>query len=197
MGVPIDASTGDIECVLDARGSLELRVLDGELPIAGAAVRMETTGGVTLSEAQETDEQGRTRFAPFGAGRYRFSCRRADCCPAFVDEELGPEERAVADVQMRRLADLELTVRDGDGLPVSGLDVALRSVEFGADLELWLRGGKIRSSSALATNALGELRVEGLPRGPYIWSVGGGSGPTGSFELASGRLNELSIFTVE
>src|SRR5262249_49146272 len=95
LGVPIDASTDETEFVLEARGSLEVKVMDGEVPIGGAAVRMETTGGVSLSDARRTDGSGGARFESLGAGSYRLACQRSDCWPAVLDRKLDAREHAL------------------------------------------------------------------------------------------------------
>src|SRR5262249_28044184 len=84
MGVPVDASADELEFVLEARGSLELSLRDGDATLAGVAVWMETTGGVSLSEARQSDDRGTVRFEPLGAGGYRLACQRSDCWPALL-----------------------------------------------------------------------------------------------------------------
>jgi hypothetical protein len=194
FGIPVDASTGELEFLLDASGSIELTLLDGEEPLAGVGTRMETPGGVTLSDAKETDRGGRARYDRLGEGEYRFSCRRVDCWPAFLERKLGADEDAKVTLQMRRLADLELAVFDHDGLPVSGLEVELTSKEFGVPIATWIAAGEIRAPNGLATASDGKLRVESVPRGPYECSFSlGGQLLLSPFELQPGKVNAIRV----
>lgn len=194
QGIPVDASLREHEIVLDARGSLELRLVDGELPLASVAARIVTAGGVTLSEAMQTDAQGIVRFQPLGEGTYRIAFQRADCWPATIERALATGEQARIDVQMRQVADLELTLFDRDGIPVSGAEIGLTSIEFESTVEAWLGAETVRAPKGLRTDSLGVLRVEGLPRGTYAWSVPVGEElARGTFELLPGELNRVPI----
>jgi hypothetical protein len=198
FGVPIDASRDEIEFVLEADGVLELEVRDGEVPLAGVAVQMETESGVALSERKQTDDHGNTRFEPLGEGRYHVSCRRADCWPVTVARELSASEHALVAVQMRRLADLELHVTNAAGLPVTGLMVELTPAEIDGDVASWIEERRVRASTGLTTDAGGVLRVQGLPRGDYRWSIGLADQPLeGAFELLPGRANVVRILLPE
>ncbi len=193
-GIPVDASIREHELVLDARGSLELRLVDGEQPLAAVAARIVTAGGVTLTEAVQTDAQGLVRFKPLGEGAYRIAFLRGDCWPAVVERTLAPAEHAHLDVQMRRLAELELTLFDRQGLPVSGAEVELSSIEFGCTVAAWLREEKVRAPNGSSTDSGGVLRVGGLPRGAYAWSVTVGDQLVrGTFELQPGAPNRIPI----
>ena len=66
---------------------------------------------------------------------------------------------------------------------MSGVQVELTSQEFQVPVEDWVRDEKVRAPNGLKTDALGQLRIEGLPRGGYSWSVGGVQPSSGSFTL--------------
>lgn len=141
-----------------------------------------------------TDVNGLVTYQPLGEGGYHIACRSSGCWPAFVDHDLGPEEHARLEVQMRRLVDLELTVVNQDGLPASEIEVELRSAEFEAPVSSWLQGGQACSTTGLTTDRLDKIRIEGLPRGKYTWSVTGGDQDlAGSFVLHHGEVNTVSI----
>jgi hypothetical protein len=193
-GIPIEASAKELELVLEASGSLQLVLADGTEPLAGVATRIETSAGVTLADARETDGAGVVRYELLGEGQYRLSCRRADCWPTFVEEQLDAGEHATVPVQMRRLADLELTVLTRDGLPVSDLEVELRSGEFDTSVASWLADGLVESSGGLTTDVHGQVRIERLPRGPYEWSVElGGEAQSGTVALTPAEPNAVRI----
>lgn len=194
FGIPVDASLDPIEVVLEADCSLELRLLDGDHPLESVGTQIITDEGVILSTVSDTDPQGIVRYQLLGEGQYRVACRRSDCWSAYFDRRLGAGEQARVDVQMRRLADLELNIQDRDGLPISSLPFDLCSIEFDASVADWLREGRLGAESGLSTNLLGTARVRGLPRGPYEWSVDlGDERVTGAFDLEPSEVNHRTI----
>jgi hypothetical protein len=193
FGVPIDASAEELEFVLEATGALWLELVDGDEPLAGVVTRIQTTAGLTLGDARQTDDRGRVRYEALGAGHYHLACHRADCWPTVVDEDLALGEEARVRVQMRRLADLEFTLFTADGLPVSDVEVELVSDEFDVPIEAWIREERIRAPGGRTTDQRGSIRLQGLPRGPYSWSVSAFDPPiTGSIDLAAARVNRIS-----
>jgi hypothetical protein len=107
---------------------------------------------------------------------------------------LSADENARRDVQIRRLADLELLVLDGRGAAVAGVPVALSSTEFACDVRKWIEEKRIQAPAELTTDALGKLSVPRLPHGPYAWSVSvDGQDVTGCFELQVGRKEPVLI----
>jgi len=195
FGNPIDAAVKELEFVLEATGALELDLVDGDLPLAGVLTRIQTTAGVTLGDARQTDDQGHVRYESLGEGNYHLACHRADCWPTTVDEELATGEQARVRVQMRRLAEFEFTLLSPDGLPVSDVAVEFRSDEFGVPIDAWLEEEKIRAPGGLTTDQRGSIRVEGLPRGTYSWSATAlDQTLTGVFELKPGAENRVSGF---
>jgi hypothetical protein len=195
FGNLIDASVKELEFVLEATGSLELDLVDGDEPLAGVLTRIQTRAGVTLGDARQTDDQGRVRYESLGQGNYHLACHRADCWPTTVDEELAPGEQARVRVQMRRLAGLEFTLLSPEGLPVSGVSVGFRSVEFDVPIDAWLAEERIRAPAGLTTDNRGVIRAEGLPRGTYTWSATVVDQPIeGTLELGPAQENRVSAF---
>jgi hypothetical protein len=195
FGVPIDASVKELEFVLEATASLELDLLDGDEPLAGVLTRIQTTAGVTLGDARQTDNKGRARYESLGEGNYHLACHRDDCWPTTVNEDLAPGEQARVPVQMRRLADLEFTLLSPDGLPVADVPVEFTSLEFDVPIDTWLREEKIRAPGGLTTDKRGSIRVEGLPRGKYSWSLTAFVQPlTGSIELEAAKENRAPAY---
>lgn len=191
QGIPFDATIDRQEFVLEATGRIDLRVVDGMEPLAGVAVSLRSESGVLLSSTKETDADGFTRFEPIGEGTYLFGCSQPDAWPSNLVINVAEDERVERRVQMRRLADLELTLRRADGIPIGGTDVFLRSLEFGLDVAEWLAAGRVTASGGLRTDGLGVLRVEGLPRGSYEWAVAGEATASGSFELLPAQRNRV------
>lgn len=176
----------------EASGALTLVVRDGDLPLSGASVRLQV--GPTPYNHAVTDGRAQTYFAPLGEGAFKLVLTREACWPVELDVALGAGEQAEPTVQMRRLADLELAVVRQAGLPVACLPVEIRSLKFDVGVQAWLKEGRIRSEGGLTTNAQGEVRVQGLPRGPYSWTATvPGTVANGTFELEPGAPAPLRI----
>jgi hypothetical protein len=185
IGIPAEASAGRIEVVLEASGGLDVRLRDGDVPLAGVSVRMTTGGGTTLSEVLQTNSEGACRFEALGEGNVRLACHRSDCWPVVVEHAIRSDGGGPLDVDMRRLGDLEAVVTNRDGLPVAALALELRSLDVEADVSTWLAEERIRAPAGLTTDRLGRLVLEGLPRGTYAWGVAGQT--MGSFEVPAGK----------
>jgi hypothetical protein len=194
FGIPVDASSRELEIVLEANGTLVLRIQDGRTALVGADTRLETTDGTVLSSRTlETDGQGTVRYELLGEGTYRVGCKRADCWPATVDVTLGPNAKETRVVEMRRLGDLRLQALDAEGRPRSGATVLLRSLEFEYEVLDWIREKRVQARG-LTSDASGEILVRGLPHGKYSWSVAQEERDlSGTLELEPGRETQFPI----
>jgi RNA polymerase sigma-70 factor (ECF subfamily) len=171
FGVPIDASVRRHELVLEASGSLTLKVRDGVDPLAEVETRLQTPDGTVLADPLSTGNDGLVRHRALGAGTYRIFCTRADGWPVLLNCALAAGEDKVVEVALRRLADVDLVVLGVDGLPVAGVPVQLTSTEFATDVTSWLAEERVHSDTGLVTNLNGRVRLEGLPNGPYGWVI--------------------------
>src|SRR6185503_15286787 len=113
---------------------------------------IETAEGLALSSQKGTDASGHVLYDPLGEGNYRIAFRRSDCWPAVLETNLGNSEKAARDVQMRRLANLELTALNAKGIPVSGVPISLTSTEFATPVQSWIDGGRVHSRTGLTTD---------------------------------------------
>ncbi|MEQ1892025.1 MAG: hypothetical protein ABL998_05740 [Planctomycetota bacterium] len=190
FGVPIDASVREQEFVLAAEGSLALKLVEGDVPLADVTTRIETPSGTVLTRPRPTGADGTVRYEPLGQGQYRIVGRRSDCWPVVADIALAAGEHTTPTVRMRRLAELELLVRSAEGTPLVGVEVALRSLEFGSSVADWVAGKAVEGE--LRTDKDGKLRLKGLPSGPFAWSVSAPVAAGGSIELAPGA-NVLDV----
>ena len=80
---------------------------------------------------------------------------------------------------MRRLGSLALEVVTEEGVPVTGANVALYSIEFDEGVADWLSAGRVEGGgggNGLTTDRAGRVDVWGIPHGSYRWTVGGSSG---------------------
>jgi hypothetical protein len=190
FGVPIDAGVREQEFVLVARGSILLHITDGEVPLPSVTTRIETPGGAGQSRPRDTTAEGTVRYEPLGEGQYRIVGRRSDCWPVVADVVLAAGEQATPTVRMRRLAELELLVRSAEGTPLVGVEVDLRSLEFGGSVAEWVAERVVEGD--LRTDKDGKVTLKGLPSGPYAWTVSGAVATGGQLELDAGA-NALDV----
>ena len=186
--VPIDVSSaGDktLEFVLDARASVRVELRDGETPLPGVFVRLSDSGEEYRAHEGMSDGNARVEAGRLGEGTYQMQVAHPGIWPVVVPVHAlreAPDEI----VQLRRLGALELVVRNAAGANIVDSEVALRSLEFGIDVGEWLSAGRVSSATqTLRTNGQGVLRVNGLPRGEYRWSIGGVEGVVSVPPLAS------------
>jgi hypothetical protein len=170
FGIPVDASSRSVELILDPRAKLELRFLDGELPLAGVICDVVDPSGAPFGPGRSTsDDQGRATIASLGADTYRVRATRADCWPVDFEAE-ARVEGGPRTIQMRRLGELEIQVFASSGLPVPDLPVELVSLELETDVAAWIAAGRVRGEG-LITDPRGRIRLERLPRGSYRWRI--------------------------
>ena len=74
-------------------------------------------------------------------------------------------------IEVRRVGSLRLTFRR-NGLPLSNAVVDVESAEYGTRVTDWIQDGRVLSSAPDCRTGLdGALVLEGLPSGPFHWSV--------------------------
>jgi hypothetical protein len=99
---------------------------------------------------------------------------------------------------MRRLGDLELTVSRADGIPVASASLGLHAEDMASDVAGWIDARAVVATTGLVTDGRGVMRIEGLPRGRYAWSLASADEPlAGSFELAPGQKNVVRVVLPE
>lgn len=185
---PVDVANADeerFEFVLDARASLRVELRDGDTPLPGVFVRLSDSGGAYNAFEGMSDGSARLETGRLGEGTYQMQVAHPGIWPVVVPVHAlreAPDEV----VQLRRLGALELAVRNAAGANLVDSEVGLRSLEFNVDVGEWIAAGRVSSSTqALRTDGQGVLRVNGLPRGAYGWSIGGVEGVASVPPLAS------------
>jgi uncharacterized GH25 family protein len=198
-GLPIDASAEEAKIVLEAKGSIELHLVDGATPLAGVLTWLESTDGAPLTGQSTTDANGRVTFTALGEGHFRFACQRAGVWSTSVEVALAQDETAKRDVQLRRLGNVELTGVDAEGKPLSGIAVSVRSVEFDADVSDWIATERVHAPGGLRTDGAGKLQLEGLPHGKYSWTISLDSDlhASGAFEVAPGETRSVALQVID
>lgn len=168
LGIPVDASSGRVKLVLDARARIELVVQDGDTRLEGVSCSLLDAGNPAILGGL-TDADGRLTIRDLGEGDYLLDASKSDCWPVQVEARARATPGLLC-VQVRRVGDLDLQIVAAGGLPVSGLPVELTSLEFGTSVSTWIEEKRV-SASGLVTDLSGRIRVEGLPNGSYGWRL--------------------------
>ena len=195
FGARIDGAAGAAEVVLSSEASLHLGALDGDVPIVGVLARAQVSSlGPRWSVLGYSDDAGRVLAEQMGAGVYTVSLNHAECWPVTVEcrASIPPELQRV---QIRRLGSLGFTLSTPEGAVVRGLRLELHSIEFDTDVANWIQEKRVSSRSGLVSDAQGEIRVHGLPRGSYRYRVATSQGETveGLCEVPPGALASVPI----
>ncbi len=194
-GIPCDGTAGEVELVLENDASIELLLLDRDVPLDDVTCSFLNTSGTQITQGRNSDPAGRVSWQGLTAGPYRISLRRADVWPLDVDSEARKEDR-LQSVQLRRMANIAFDLRSKEGLPVSGQAIGLLSEEFGADVSEWLGEERVQSAGGLVSDRKGHIQVDGLPHGTYRWQLTTATGAVlaGELEVLPGETSVQPIF---
>jgi hypothetical protein len=156
------------EVVLDARASLELLLIDDDIPLPGLTCRLLDRAGRNLSSSVLTNEEGRAAIPRLAPGSYRLSVTGSSIwkVDTAIDVQPGAGLRTL---EVRRLGDLKLRALNPEGVPVQGVDVALVDLATDESVQDWITAGRIQAPGGLATDKHGEVLLSGLPHGSYAW----------------------------
>lgn len=184
--VELPAIRGDgreIELVIDPNAELVVRFSDRGHALSGIRAFLFGSRDVRSLSLQGSDASGIARSGPIGSGAYRLDVHEHDVWPILEPIEVRPgsNERAI---ELRRLGGLRLTVQLPGGVPVEGAAIRVQSSEFRADVAEWIAQRQIpQPAGGLATDASGELRLAGIPNGPYVFTILAPDGRTASGQL--------------
>jgi hypothetical protein len=180
------------EVVLLGNAGFRLLVQDGVEPLGHVGVLLANSLGTVVSgEERHTASNGTLEQRLLGAGTYRALLTRPDAWPMELDVQ-AREDLPLYSVQMRRLGDLELQVRNSHGIAVSGVIVELTDVESESSLQDWLEQGKVDAPGGLRSDSHGKIEVQRLPRGTYRWSLPE-HGLEGVLTVAPGETAEVPL----
>jgi hypothetical protein len=161
-----------VTLTVDSTFSIKLSVQDGEtlLPGVRLTLRSPLSPSYTIATQQSNDSGAVISFSGLGKGGYLISENQEGLWPR--SELMESSKSAGLHVfQVRRVGSVNIQVMK-NGLPVSGLVVAVSSLDFSIDVSEWLSQSLCLSSSgSLRIDEFGKLRLDGLPRGSYRLSA--------------------------
>jgi len=192
-GVACNGAEDEIEILFESEAFLTLMVMDGSHILEGVLCSIRSPIG-RLHSRTPSNDSGTVQFAALGPGHYDIHAERRDCWP--VDRRVEVKEGGTqVDLQMRRLGGVEVEIVSREGLGVRGQVVGVRSVEFDCDVADWLAEGRVQSETRLVTDSKGHVRIEGLPRGSYRWTIAleGGKTLESVIEVPAARVGQERI----
>jgi len=166
---------------------LELRCRDIEGPVPAVRCMLIPRHVTTRGYQAESDEDGRVRFAGMPPNHYTADLDRYGYWS--VDHEFEFKGESLIELDIRRRGNFEATVYGAGGAQVTGVSVDLHSLEFDVPVSGWLDSGRLTDEAVtLTSNVQGKVKAEGIPRGPYRWTVTKADGSTlsGTFEVPPG-----------
>ena len=167
-----------MEIVLSGGEDLRVRLLDEDEAVPGATLNLHASVRAIFHSARQTDEGGIALWKRTEPGRYQVQVRSSGFWPTWHAIELEAGGGPI-DVDALRLGDLVVRAQKAEGAPLPGFAVALRSLDLGESAASWVEERRIHARPEdLRTDARGELRLLGIPRGAYVLGV---QRPTGEW----------------
>ena len=170
LEVPDDGTPATL--VFDSQNQLSYRARDGEVLLAGLEMIMVFHDEGILGLQLPLDGEGVLTYGPMSDVDFDCYAVSSWVWPEMRVVHTVPEGAAPVEIQFRRRGGLVLRVLNEVGAPLAGIPVTLKSVEYGENVQTWLDEGKVTGApTGLTTDAAGEVHLQGLPNGEYIWQA--------------------------
>ncbi len=149
------------EIVADFGHGARARLRDRGTPLTGLSAWLYEPDADRWVAIGHPDAGGEIHWSGLGKGTYEIRVSFPGYWPhrALVESARNPK---VHDVELRRRGDLVIVVPD------EAVAVSVRSLEYDVFVDEWIGDGRV-TSSGFAPGA--ELRLAGLPNGPYAWNI--------------------------
>jgi len=168
LAVPADGTPAPL--VFDSKNQLSFQARDGKVPLAGLEVITAFHVGGNIAVQLPLDGEGKLTYGPMSDTDFDCYAVSSWVWPAMRVVHTVSEGAAPVEIQFRRRGGLVLRVQNEFGVPLLGIPVTLKSVEYGEDVLTWLDEGKVTGApTGMTTDAAGEVHLQGLPNGEYIW----------------------------
>ncbi|MCY2958546.1 MAG: carboxypeptidase-like regulatory domain-containing protein [Planctomycetota bacterium] len=159
------------EVVFDTSARLTFQVMDGVEPLSGVRVWIRDGQGLGATfPSLVTGSDGVARGEGYMAQEFQGEIRQVGVWPStFLVQATTTESPRI--VQARRLGSA-LLKSARSGLALAGVRIQVEAEEFATTVDPWIATGAVTASSPSCTTDLhGQVRLDGLPRGPYRWTV--------------------------
>jgi len=160
-----------LELTFDPACMLEVAVRERGAAVPGVALGAYDARTPDPACDAVSDDQGRASFCRVGKGDWRIRVMHTGFWPDQPVVTVNCAEGAIP-VEVRRLGSIELRLRTRLGAPACDVAADLFSEERGEWVSSWIAAGLVLSPpGGMRSDAKGELRIEGLPNGPFQWRV--------------------------
>jgi hypothetical protein len=163
---------GTTQVTVEAGGGLplELLVRDIEGPVSAVRCMLIPKDVITRGYQGDSDAGGSLRYEGMPPHTYTADLDRYGYWP--VEHEFEFTGQPLIELPIRRRGNFEATVYGVGGAQVSGVPIALHSLEFDTPVSAWIESGRLSSGWVnLISDVQGQVSAEGIPRGAYRWSV--------------------------
>jgi hypothetical protein len=165
-----------VELVFEPKLVVEARLLDGDVPLPGVGCMLWDKKKVWGFPHAFSGMDGTVSWSYFTEGTFQLEVKQSGYWYVLTSLQSRPKGQATT-VQLRRTGSLEILAKNESGIAVGGQAIGLTSLELQCDASGWLADKLISTSTGqFATDGEGRLRIDGLPRGDYLWSLLGPEG---------------------
>jgi len=188
----VKARAEPVDLELDPEAEVRLRLVDGSVPLAGATGYLREAQGLAMVvDVAVADGVGEVRVRRLPAGEFEYVLDHPGIWPLRARVR-SSKAAPVEIIEARRVGSVTLRATRG-GLPLAGMRLDVRSVDDQVDVRDWIGTGGLQiSPSEGRTDSRGTLRLDGVPRGNYVWSATSEAG-----EVVGGTLVVVPLRHVE
>ena len=179
---------------LDSSASVRATLVERGKPAVGVPVRLMESGGWRMLLAGTSDTTGLAQFNSLSPDLWDLHVSGGGWWPTKTSIRAS-ETADPTPVEVRRMGSLEVLV-SREGFAVSGAAVSLVSTEQDEPVQTWLDEGRaFAGPTGLVTDNTGKVDLNGLPNGPYTWTVtlSDGTSLQGTCHVPAGDTNQLSV----
>ena len=179
---------------LDSSASVRATLVERGKPAVGVPVRLMESGGWRMLLAGTSDTTGLAQFNSLSPDLWDLHVSGGGWWPTKTSIRAS-ETADPTPVEVRRMGGLEVLV-SREGFAVSGAAVSLVSTEQDEPVQTWLDEGRaFAGPTGLVTDNTGKVDLNGLPNGPYTWTVtlSDGTSLQGTCHVPAGDTNQLSV----
>lgn len=179
---------------LDSSASVQATLVERGKPAVGVPVRLTESGGWRVLLTGTSDTTGLARFHSLSPDLWDLHVSGGGWWP--MKTSIRASDTAdPTPVEVRRMGGMEILV-SREGFAVSGAAVSLVSTELGEPVQTWLDEGRaLAGSTGLVTDKTGKVDLNGLPNGPYSWTVtlSDGTSLKGTCHVPAADTGQLSV----
>jgi hypothetical protein len=161
-----------IELVLAPSLTLRVQALERKQPVPNLEIRASDQQGVSFGlGAMTSNADAIASWGPVAKGDFRIEVRQPGYWPS--DHLIHfAESSSPVPIQVRRLGNIELTVKNNYENPMPGVTVDLFSLDDQRWVSSWIESETVPApEGGMRSNSEGRVRINGLPSGPYRWKA--------------------------